>query len=59
MNELKGFASFAAVAKNSLRMEPDQFRTDLSPDRALELFQRHVELIEVETTSYCNRTCSF
>jgi hypothetical protein len=59
MNELTRFSSFAAVAKNSLMMEPDQFRTDLSPDRARELFKRHVELIEVETTSYCNRTCSF
>ena len=26
---------------------------------AAELFREHVELIEIETTSYCNRTCSF
>src|SRR5678815_2328410 len=51
--------SLAAVVKNSIRMERDHFRDDLSPDRAARLFQRHVELVEVETTSYCNRTCSF
>jgi len=51
--------SLAAVAKNSIRMERDHFRQDLEPARAARLFQRHVELIELETTSYCNRTCSF
>jgi hypothetical protein len=56
MNKL---LSFAAVAKNSMMMEPDQFRTDLPRERAVALFKRHVELVEVETTSYCNRTCSF
>jgi hypothetical protein len=40
-------------------MEPDHFRLDLAPPDALRLFKEHVELVEVETTSYCNRTCSF
>src|SRR3954451_5529985 len=51
--------SFLAVLKNSLRIEADHFRLDLPADRATQLFRRHVELIEIETTSYCNRTCSF
>ena len=51
--------SFAALVRNSLRITPDQFRTDLSHADAVRLFQRCVELVEIETTSYCNRTCSF
>lgn len=51
--------STAAVVKNSLRAEPDHYDRHLPREKALGLFQRHVALIEVETTSYCNRTCSF
>ncbi|MFY9609937.1 MAG: radical SAM/SPASM domain-containing protein [Blastocatellia bacterium] len=40
-------------------MEPDHFRFDLPFEDAVRLVRTHVELIEVETTSYCNRTCSF
>jgi hypothetical protein len=40
-------------------MEEEHFRLDLPHNDALKLFRKHVELIEVETTSYCNRTCSF
>jgi hypothetical protein len=40
-------------------MEAAHFRLDLPHEQALGLFRRNVELIEVETTSYCNRTCSF
>jgi MoaA/NifB/PqqE/SkfB family radical SAM enzyme len=47
------------VLRRSLRLEPDHYDNALSRDRAVALFKRHVELIEVETTSYCNRTCSF
>ncbi|HEX5732541.1 MAG TPA: radical SAM protein [Blastocatellia bacterium] len=48
-----------SVIKNSLRMSPDHFRSDLSRDEQIQLFKDYVELIEVETTAYCNRTCSF
>src|SRR5215216_4357478 len=51
--------SIGAVVRNSLRMEANHFRLDLSHGEAVELFKTHVELVEVETTSYCNRTCSF
>ena len=51
--------STAAVLKNSLRIEPAHYERNLPREQARELFRRHVELIEVETTSYCNRTCSF
>jgi MoaA/NifB/PqqE/SkfB family radical SAM enzyme len=40
-------------------MHPDHFRAELPPKRALRLFRSYVELIEFETTSYCNRVCSF
>lgn len=56
---LGSLGSAGAVLRNSLKMEEAHFRSDLSGEEARELFQRHVELIEVETTSYCNRTCSF
>ncbi len=59
MHNNNGFHSVGAVVRNSLRMEEEHFRADLSPGDATRLFRRHVELIEVETTSYCNRTCSF
>jgi hypothetical protein len=55
----KWLYSVGAVVRNSLRMEADHFRFDLSDRDAVRLFQRHVELIEFETTSYCNRTCCF
>jgi hypothetical protein len=48
-----------AVLRNSLRVTPDHFKLALPPSDAKRLFARYVELIEVETTSYCNRTCSF
>lgn len=48
-----------AVVRNSLKMEPGHFRFDLNSAEAIELFARHVEQVEFETTSYCNRTCSF
>lgn len=51
--------SVAALVRNSLRMHPDHFRAELPPERALRLFRSYVELIELETTSYCNRVCSF
>ena len=51
--------SIAAVVRNSLRMSSDLFRSDLDEPRALQLFKDYVELVEFETTSYCNRTCSF
>jgi hypothetical protein len=55
----KSIHSAAALVRNSLRIEPDQFRLDLSHRDAVGLFKRRVELLEIETTSYCNRTCSF
>jgi len=55
----KSIHSVAALVRNSLRIEADQFRSDLTHLDAVGLFQRCVELVEVETTSYCNRTCSF
>src|SRR2546423_3200780 len=59
MRGRKPFASIGAVIRNSLRMEDGHFRFDLPRDEALALFRDHVELIEFETISYCNRTCSF
>ena len=52
-------APHVGVLRHSLRQEPDHYDRLLPRDRAVALFKRHVELIEVETTSYCNRTCSF
>lgn len=51
--------SLGAIVRNSLRMEADHFRTDLPHEKAMRLAKDHLELIEVETVSYCNRTCSF
>ncbi|SRR6266404_2755377 len=59
MAELDTLYSIGAVVRNSLRMEGDQFRPDLPHTDGVRLFRDHVELVEFETTSYCNRTCSF
>ncbi len=60
MTDLKRqLSSVGAVVRNSLRMDEKHFRFDLGAEEAIALFREHVELIEVETTSYCNRTCSF
>src|SRR5262245_26463889 len=53
------FISLMTVIRNSLRMEDAHFRADLSRTEAMRVFSKHVELVEVETTSYCNRTCAF
>jgi hypothetical protein len=37
----------------------DLFRTDISIERAKELFRLYVDSLEIETHSYCNRTCWF
>jgi hypothetical protein len=51
--------TIGAVLRNSLRMEDAHFRQDLPQGEGTRLFKSYVELVEVETTSYCNRTCSF
>lgn len=51
--------SIGAVVRNSLRIEPEHFRPDLPHCVGVRLFRDYVELVELETTSYCNRTCSF
>jgi Radical SAM superfamily len=51
--------SIAAVIRNGLRIEPAHTRRSLPRREAADLFARFVEQIEVETTSFCNRTCSF
>jgi hypothetical protein len=56
---IRGWVATGAVVRNSLRLERDHFRHDLTRADALELFKKSVELIEYETTAYCNRVCSF
>ncbi|HKQ05054.1 MAG TPA: radical SAM protein [Blastocatellia bacterium] len=56
---MKALTSIGAVVRNSLRIDDRHFRFDLSGVEGLALFREYVELIEWETTSYCNRTCSF
>jgi hypothetical protein len=51
--------SIAAVMRNGFRIEPAHLSRSLGHGEALSLFKRFVEQIEVETTSFCNRTCSF
>src|SRR5262245_60456183 len=51
--------SAAVVLRNSLRIQSEHFVSDLPRSKAIDLFRKRVEIIEVETTSYCNRTCSF
>ena len=51
--------SIAAVVRNGLRIEPAHVSRSLGRSEAASLFARFVEQIEVETTSFCNRTCSF
>src|SRR5262249_17239191 len=51
--------SFGSVLRNSVRIEANHLRSELARAELLSLFKSHVELIEVETTSYCNRVCSF
>ena len=53
------YRSIAGVVRNGLRIEPAHFDLALPRDQARSLFARFVEQIEVETTSFCNRTCSF
>jgi hypothetical protein len=55
----KWLHSIGAVVRNSLKMEDEHFRFDVDIADARQLFTRHVEQIEWETTSYCNRVCSF
>src|SRR5262249_58558771 len=45
--------------RNGLRIEPGHRERTLLREQAAALFARFVEQIEVETTSFCNRTCSF
>lgn len=52
-------ADFAAIARNSIRMRSELFDPSLPETAARRLFSEYVELVEIETTSYCNRTCSF
>ncbi|HXI90516.1 MAG TPA: radical SAM protein [Blastocatellia bacterium] len=59
MAELGVLYSTGAIIRNSVLIEDDQFRVDLVSGAAEKLFRKHVELVEFETTSYCNRTCSF
>ncbi len=59
MNKITRYHSIGAVVRNSLRMYDNHFKVTLPQNEAEQLFQESVELIEVETTSYCNRTCSF
>jgi MoaA/NifB/PqqE/SkfB family radical SAM enzyme len=56
---IRGLIATGAVVRNSLRLEPDHFRNNLTRADALDLFKKSVELIEYETTAYCNRVCSF
>jgi hypothetical protein len=51
--------SIAAVIRNGLRIEPAHLSSSLGRSESTALFRRFVEQIEVETTSFCNRTCSF
>src|ERR1700724_3133180 len=51
--------SIAAVMRNGLRIEPAHLSRSVGHGDAVSLFKRFVEQIEVETTSFCNRTCSF
>src|SRR5260370_35645960 len=51
--------SIAAVVRNGLRIEPGHRSPSLPRSDSASLFARFVEQIEVETTSFCNRTCSF
>lgn len=55
----RGIKSTLSVLRNSLRVQPAHFRSDLSRAEAIKLFKDYVELIEVETTAYCNRVCRF
>lgn len=59
MNKITRYNSVRAVVRNSLRMQKNHFKIALPQNEAEQLFKESVELIEVETTSYCNRTCSF
>jgi hypothetical protein len=51
--------SIAGIARNGLRTQSAHFDAALNHRDALRLFAEFVEQIEVETTSYCNRVCSF
>jgi hypothetical protein len=57
--KISGLHASASVVLNSLRMRPEHFDDHLTGAKALALFKRSVELIEFETTAYCNRVCSF
>jgi hypothetical protein len=59
IRDKKWVHSVGAIVRNSLKMEDEHFRFDLETADAQGLFTRHVEQIEWETTSYCNRVCSF
>jgi hypothetical protein len=51
--------SVGAIIRNSLKIEDDHLRSTVTSADAIELIRKHVEQIELETTSYCNRTCAF
>jgi len=57
--KITGLAATGAVVRNSLRIRPEHFRDELPRGAALRLFKDSVEVVEFETTAYCNRTCSF
>jgi len=59
MNKITRKHAIGAIVRNSLRMQDNHFKSSLPHSEAIQLFKQSVELVEVETTSFCNRTCSF
>jgi hypothetical protein len=51
--------SYAALLWNSFRLDPAHFESQLPREKTLELFRNYVEVVEIETCSFCNRQCSF
>jgi hypothetical protein len=57
--QIQGIKGTLSVLRNSLRVLPDHLEVSLPRAQAVDLFKNSVELIEVETTAYCNRVCGF
>lgn len=54
-----GLRGLASSVRNALRVRGEHLAPTLERGRAESLFRDFIEQIEVETTSFCNRVCSF
>ena len=54
---MKSLFPYLALFSNSLRVCPELLDAGLSREQSVRLFKKYVQIVEVETCSFCNRKC--